>query len=216
MEFWIIAGINGAGKTTAAKSDRVKSLMSNVPVLNIDDLTLSYLKGLGYDSFDSAPKDVLKEQFLQAARDVERKVSEAIDQEKSIGIETVLSTYKYKDLLEKAQYNGMQCTLVYVGLSSIDLAAERIKTRVARGGHDVPREKLQGRWGRSLENLTWFARRVDRLIVIDNSRLKDSNNLIAYGESGKITIISPDRLPLVTTALHNAMGDDDVLNTLEG
>src|SRR3546814_15389835 len=69
----------------------------------------------------------------------------------SVGVETVLSTPKYRKLVEKARNLGFSVRLVYVVLKSAELQMERIRIRVAKGGHDVPEDKVFGRRKRSFE-----------------------------------------------------------------
>lgn len=201
MEFIIIAGVNGSGKTTASRNENFKKLFEGVDFVNADDIALGYLKEQGFSSYADAPQSALAETFVRAANYSLEIIKSRIESKLPVGVETVLSTDKFKPVLMKAKSNGMRCTLFYVGLSSIQLSIDRISTRVRSGGHDVPVNKIQSRWEKSLENLTWFASRVDRLFVIDNSYLLERDNLIAVGEGGVVEIIKPDRLPHVTRAL---------------
>ncbi|HRI49822.1 MAG TPA: hypothetical protein PLW65_06535 [Pseudomonadota bacterium] len=59
--------------------------------------------------------------------------------------------------------------LVYVTTESPDINVKRVAVRVAKGGHDVPEDKIRKRWRESMDNLPWFAARADRLVVADNS-----------------------------------------------
>jgi predicted ABC-type ATPase len=52
---------------------------------------------------------------------------------KSIGVETVLSTAKYRRLVEKAKRLGLAVWLFYVVLDSPERSIERIKIRVRKG-----------------------------------------------------------------------------------
>ena len=64
---------------------------------------------------------------------------------------------------------GLIFRLVYVTTVSPDLNVERVRQRVLSGGHDVPEDRIRSRWDRSMINLTWFAQRADRALVLDNS-----------------------------------------------
>jgi len=57
----------------------------------------------------------------------------------------------------------------YVGLSSPELHIERVRERVARGGHDIPDEKIRERWEGSRKNLIRLLPRVAELVMYDNS-----------------------------------------------
>jgi predicted ABC-type ATPase len=57
----------------------------------------------------------------------------------------------------------------FVGLSSPDLHMARVRARVARGGHDIPEEKIRERYNRSRINLIELMPRLTELRVVDNS-----------------------------------------------
>ena len=59
--------------------------------------------------------------------------------------------------------------LLYVGLSSAELAIERVKIRVANGGHGVRKEMIKKRYDRSLNTLYELIRKVDSVSIYDNS-----------------------------------------------
>jgi len=42
-QFWLIAGANGSGKTTIAKSPQFRALLSNIPIFNPDVMTQEIL-----------------------------------------------------------------------------------------------------------------------------------------------------------------------------
>jgi predicted ABC-type ATPase len=81
----------------------------------------------------------------------------------------VLSSGKYRRLVEAASARGFETRMIYVVLDTLERQLERIKVRVASGGHDVPSDKVAARRTRSFEQLAWFARHVDRCMVFANS-----------------------------------------------
>jgi predicted ABC-type ATPase len=87
----------------------------------------------------------------------------------TIGVETVLSTPKYRDLIETARGNGFEIRMPYVVLDSAALQLKRIRIRVAEGGHDVPEDKVIARRQRSFQQLALFAEYLDRLVIFNNS-----------------------------------------------
>jgi len=46
---------------------------------------------------------------------------------------------------------------------------ERVKERVARGGHNIPSEKIKERWVNSIHNMTMLIPKRENLKVYDNS-----------------------------------------------
>ena len=57
----------------------------------------------------------------------------------------------------------------YCGLSSVDLHLERVRARVAAGGHDIPEQKIRERWTRSIQNLIALIPQLAQLRVYDNT-----------------------------------------------
>lgn len=106
---------------------------------------------------------------LEAVERIECWLNASIAVYQTIGVETVLSTDKYRPLVERARRSGFQVRMIYVVLASAELQVARIRTRFLEGGHDVPPEKINARRLRSFEQLAWFYRNVDECFVYDNS-----------------------------------------------
>lgn len=102
-------------------------------------------------------------------RRIEQWLDSSIAVHKTIGVETVLSTGKYRRIVTDAKCAGFEVWLFYVILDSPERSIERIKLRVAKGGHDVPDDKVRERYGRSLDQLPWFLEQADRAWLWDNS-----------------------------------------------
>ena len=81
----------------------------------------------------------------------------------------MLSSGKYRRLLERAQARGFDVRMIFITLRSAEEQLARIRLRVAEGGHDVPETKVRSRRARSFEQLAWFAEHVDQLFIFDNS-----------------------------------------------
>lgn len=108
--------------------------------------------------------------------DAARKIDETALTLATLGmpfiLETVLSSDKYKPLINLARSREMVFRLVYITTETSAINVARVAMRVADGGHDVPEDRIHSRWRRSMDNLPWFAARADRLIVADNSGAK--------------------------------------------
>lgn len=102
---------------------------------------------------------------LEAVERIERWLNASIAVYQTIGVETVLSTDKYRALVERARRSGFHVRMIYVVLASAELQVARIRTRVLEGGHDVPREKIKARRLRSFEQLAWFYKNADECFV---------------------------------------------------
>jgi len=92
----------------------------------------------------------LGEANLTAVQRIEQWLEASISVHKTIGVETVLSTGKYQRLVTRAKELGFLVWLVYVVLDSPERSIERIKLRVAKGGHHVADADVRKRYTRSL------------------------------------------------------------------
>ena len=157
---WIVAGPNGSGKSTLYSRSDVAEFDGSVWIVNPDLLTkrLRTAEGLGSDAAN-----------LMAVRRIEAWLEASVDVHQTIGVETVLSTPKYRKLVVKAKQRGFEIRLIYVYLDSLERQVERVRLRVAKGGHDVPVEKIAARRERSFREFPWFFWRSDKAWVFDNS-----------------------------------------------
>jgi predicted ABC-type ATPase len=87
--------------------------------------------------------------------------------------------------------------LIYILLNSPELNIERVRLRVAKGGHDVPTGKILERRERSLAQLPWFLAQADEAWLFDNST--EIPQLIGTKSKGKI-IIKTGALPEIENA----------------
>ena len=157
---WIIAGPNGCGKSSLYNRTDIEGWGGSVWIINPDLLTQSIVE---------EEKLELEAANLQAVQRIERWLESSIDVYQTIGVETVLSSPKYRRLLESAQARGFEVRMIYVVLRTVEIQIERIRIRVSEGGHDVAEEKIRARRTRSFEQLAWFIDRVDHMVIFDNS-----------------------------------------------
>ena len=109
-------------------------------------------------------------ELLRAAQAIsDRAVSEAIAIGQDVMVETVLSSAKFRPLVERALLAGFEFGFVYVTVGSAALNIARVSERVAEGGHDVPSELVEARRVRSAEIMPWFAARAGVGLVLDNT-----------------------------------------------
>lgn len=158
--FLIVAGPNGSGKSSVYRDADLEWDGRSVWIVN-PDLLAGRIRDV-----EQVP---LGEANLTAVIRIEAWLDASIDVHKTIGVETVLSTGKYRRLVDKAKHLGFLIWLIYVVLDSPDRSIERIKLRVAKGGHDVPEQAVRRRYDRSLEQFTWFVDQADQAWIYDNS-----------------------------------------------
>ncbi len=156
----IIAGPNGSGKSSAYESADANFEGRSFWIVNPDRLTARLIEVEELERYEAN---------LAAVRRIESWLNASIDVHKTIGVETVLSTGKYRLLVERAKQLGFELWLVYVVLDTPERNIERVKLRVRKGGHAVPEDKIRERYKRSLEQLPWFLEQADRAWVYDNS-----------------------------------------------
>jgi predicted ABC-type ATPase len=174
-----------------------------VRFLNPDDFARDLLMRRGHAGFSDATEHDQREAFLQAAKLVESELQAGLRRGEAIGVETVLSTDKYRLAVEEVRALGGFIGFIYVALSSPELACRRVARRVRVGGHDVPAEKIKLRWHRSISNLTWFAARASAFWIFDNSDENPDHppKLVAVGRLGAVQFLDPS----ASEALRNTL-----------
>lgn len=184
-----MAGPNGSGKSTSYDNSDIEEFNRSVWIIN-PDLLAARIR----DTEDLP----LGEANLQAVNRIERWLEASIEAHQTVGVETVLSTSKYRRLVELAKTKGFEVRLIYVILRSPDLNVERVRLRVQKGGHDVPEAKIRERYVRSLEQMPWFLAQADWAWILDNSMGRPL--IIAAKRDGEITI-DPRVIPAVEAAI---------------
>lgn len=106
---------------------------------------------------------------LAAVQRIETWLFASVDAYQTVGVETVLSSDKYRKLVTTAKARGFQIRLIFVYLPTTDANVERVAVRVTKGGHSVPEDKIRSRWSRSFEQFSWFLREADIVDVFDNT-----------------------------------------------
>src|SRR5580704_9918828 len=133
-QFWIVAGPNGAGKSTVVERGVIRDVAGiELQSLNADQRTGEILKA----DPDAADAN------LRAAIEIDAQVAAFIEDGVDFLVETVLSSEKYLDDVERAIALRFRIGMVYVALDSPALAVARVATRVRLGGHAVPRERIE-------------------------------------------------------------------------
>jgi predicted ABC-type ATPase len=153
----IIAGPNGAGKTTFAR-EYLTQEAGIVHFVN-PDLIASGLSPLRPElaAFD-------------AGRLFLREVNRLVKAKCEFAFESTLSGLTHVNRLKRMKYAGWRIEIVYLRISSPQLALRRIAARVKQGGHDVPRRDVLRRFGRSWVNFTnQYRLLADTWSVYDNS-----------------------------------------------
>jgi predicted ABC-type ATPase len=189
-ELWLIAGPNGAGKTTVVRRIPLQNVIARLEILNPDARTLQRLRARGFAGFAEAPADTLQREFIAAAGEVEDELWRRLKAGATVAAETVLSTPKYRAHVDWVKRSGGLFNLIFITLASPEISSRRIAQRVREQGHDVPADRLAGRWRRAHEQLGWFAAQADCFWVFDNSdeRPEAAPVLRAWGGGGGVSL----------------------------
>jgi len=167
-KLYIIAGCNGAEKTTASYTI-LPEILDCREFVNADNIAA------GISPFN--PQSVA----VSAGRIMLERIAELIKSKVDFAFETTLSTRSYRNLVIDAQKIGYSVTVLYFWLDSPLLAIQRVKKRVDNGGHNIPTDVIERRYQRGLENLfNIYIPICDRWLVFDNMDLIPE--IIAQGD----------------------------------
>lgn len=187
---FIIAGCNGAGKTTASFTV-LPELLNVKEFVNADEIAR------GLSPFQ--PETVA----IEAGKIMLRRIDELISTGQDFAFETTLSTRSFVNLCHEAQQVGYSVNLIFFWLDSIDLAIERVKQRVSEGGHNIPAETIKRRYASGLRNfVNLYQNEVDYWLLIDNS--KTELEVIAEGKKqSKLTIHNDEKWNRINDYVRN-------------
>ena len=153
----VIAGPNGAGKTTFAREFLPKDA-EVVHFVNAD-LIASGLSPLRPELARLAAGRLL-------LSELDRLAKARLD----FAFESTLSGLTYLNRLRRWKAFGYRIEIVFLRLSSPQLALRRIAARVKQGGHNVPRAEVLRRFDRGWRNFaTTYRLLADAWTVYDNS-----------------------------------------------
>lgn len=163
----VIAGHNGAGKTTCYEQV-LKPLLDEVGLeyINADNIERDIRIAYCDEELECSPEKFSELARMEADRQREMALKASID----FCFETVASHISKVELMEQAVSLGFTVILFFIGLDSPGKSYERVQLRVAGGGHDVPLEKIIERYPRVLENMKTAMRVATVAIAIDNSQ----------------------------------------------
>ena len=145
----VVAGPNGCGKSTLTHTRG----FSGFDVIDADQIARSMIPG--------SPG--------QAAREALLRRRDALSNGRTHVVETTLAGSGILRHMEAARREGYKIVLHYVFLGLPAQSLDRIRNRVALGGHDVPAEDVQRRFGRSRANVPAAIGRADEVYLYDNA-----------------------------------------------
>jgi hypothetical protein len=172
---YIISGCNGAGKTTASYTV-LPEILKVKEFVNADEIAR------GLSPFN--PEGMA----IEAGRLMLLRIDELLLKGWDFAIETTLATRSYSRLVQRAQAMGYTVHLMFFWLNSVNLAEERVETRVQLGGHNIAKHIIKRRYHLGLHNLfEVFIPIVDEWMIVDNSDLP--REMVAEGGIKKEELI---------------------------
>lgn len=190
----LVAGVNGAGKTSFYRG-WLERMTPGAEFVNADDLARARWPGSE------------AEHGAQAAALAARRRVQLLDSRLTFVAETVFSHPSKLELVRNAKRRGFRVLLYHVGVASGELARARVATRVETGGHDVPPEKVAARYERTQRLVPRAAEIADRTFVFDNSgRGGTTHRHVLTLAGGRITRLTEPVPAWVEEAYASALG----------
>ncbi len=178
-QLWVLAGGNGAGKSTFY---HLCLAGYGVPFVNADLIAR--------DLRPENPEEV----SYHAATLADQIREDLIAQRISFCFETVFSHESKIDFLARAKAHDYRIILVYIHLFDSSLNEARVRQRISEGGHRVPIDKIHSRIPRTLQHIKNALSLVDEARILDNSSKKDPFKQIIVMQAGNYEI-KADILP---------------------
>ena len=154
----IIAGPNGSGKTTFARE--FLPVEGNCPTFINADLIAQGLSPFQPETM-----------AVEASRLMLERVRQMVAKREEFAVETTLAGRAYLRMIREWKELGYQVELMFLQLPSAELAVERVRQRVAQGGHNIPERDIRRRFERGIANFNQLYRSaVDAWQVFDASQ----------------------------------------------
>lgn len=172
-QLWILAGGNGAGKSTFFK---LYLADYGIKLVNADliakEINTKNSEKLGYE----------------AATIAETIRNDLLSQGASFCFETVFSHESKIDFIAQAKGMGYKIILVYIHLIDSSLNEARVHQRTTEGGHSVPTDKIHSRIPRTMKHIKTALTIVDEAWILDNSSEQNRFQQMVVMKSGKYEI----------------------------
>ena len=174
MTLWLVAGPEGAGKTTYARR-YLNSVAGTHNFVNPDEIAR------GFQPLPTTPD---AETARAAGRSALERLHAAIAARRSVAVETTLAGHTHRRSIAAAHSVGMRVELIFCLLPDVEICLARIAARVSVGGHCVPASDARRRYVRAVRNFPDYAGLVDHGVVLDTARAEP--RLVAHGPPARI------------------------------
>ena len=184
---YVLAGANGAGKSSIGG---FLLEQQGLTWFNPDTFARELMAATGCDQGTANGK---------AWAEGLRRLKEAIADGRNHAFETTLGgTTMTGTILNASPTHDV--LIWFCGLSSAEQHIARVRARVAAGGHDIPEERIRGRYTRAVLNLIKILPHTAGLVVYDNSVEAGADNtvpdpvLVLQVENGQVRWPAADDL----------------------
>ena len=154
----VLAGVNGAGKSSISG---VNIRKGGGEYFNPDEIARKLITDDPTLSQFDANSESWKLGFSY--------LTNAIENDINYTFETTLGGHSITQSLIDAAKKGISIRIFYIGLNSPELHIERVRSRVSKGGHDIPEDKIRDRYTSSTHNLMMLLPYCGEVVVFDNS-----------------------------------------------
>ena len=157
--YTIIAGVNGAGKSSLTGVLRTE--ITNLgKIIDVDKIIVK----CGNNVIEGGKKSI-------------ELIEECLEKEICFTQETTLSGHRILNTVKRAIEKGYYIRLYYVGLNTVEESLVRIENRVKKGGHNIPDADVKRRFNKRFEDLTTILQYCDEATFYD-----DENGFVAVAE----------------------------------
>lgn len=175
-KYILIAGVNGVGKSTLFY---LLHELAGMPRVNTDEIVREFGKW-------NNPIDVMK-----AGKIAIKKINDLLEAGVTFNQETTLCGNSIIKNIRKAKSKGYYIEIHYVGVDSVEIAKQRVKVRVEKGGHGIPESDIERRYQETFENLKKIMNECDQITLYDNT---DKFRIFAVFENGQLKSLL-DKVP---------------------
>lgn len=176
-KYILIGGVNGAGKSTLYLT---LPALQKMPRVNTDEIVREIGSWRNFSDIIKAGKIAVK------------LINQHFAEEQSFNQETTLCGHSIIKNIQKAKASGYLIELHYVGVNSVEIAKQRVKNRVEKGGHGIPESDIEKRYYESFQNLKVILPECDLAVFYDNT---EKFRRFAIYKNGNIVRLS-HQLPL--------------------
>ncbi len=173
----VLAGLNGAGKTTASP-EILRAALHVGQIVNADVIA-------------QGPAGFMPESAaIEAGRIMLQRLHDLAASRESFAFETTLASRSFAPWLQNVLMDGYVFHLFYFWLPSSEMAIARVAQRVRLGGHFVDDQTVQRRYARGIQNFFRLYRGIATTWAFFNNAVPPGQKLVASG-AGRMVLERP-------------------------